>query len=201
MQTRSGKKPVITEELIHANCFNLSYTDNTFAFMVSTMDFRDAGNILYEYRLEEFSENWNKTQPGESRIQYHHLEPGDYTFEVRACENGLYSPIRSVQIHITPPWYLSVSAKAIYVLLVMGAGYLLYIVYRRKQREEISEMKLQFFINIAHEIRSPLTLIVSPLERLQSMQCSPDVNRMLATIRYNTNRILSLINQLLDVRK
>lgn len=62
-------------------------------------------------------------------------------------------------------------------------------------------MKLQFFINIAHEIRSPLTLILGPLEKLQRMQCEPDVNKMLLTIKYNTGRILNLINQLLDVRK
>lgn len=62
-------------------------------------------------------------------------------------------------------------------------------------------MKLQFFINIAHEIRSPLTLILGPLEKLQRMQCEPDINKMLLTIKYNTGRILNLINQLLDVRK
>lgn len=201
MQTRSGNRPVITEELIHASHFNLSYMDNTFAFMVSTMDFRDAGNILYEYRLKELSDAWNKTQPGESQIQYHHLAPGNYTLQIRACENGIYSPVKSVQIHITPPWYLNTSAKIVYVLFVMCTFYLLYITYKRKQREEISEMKLQFFINIAHEIRSPLTLIVSPLEKLLTMQCEPDVNKMLLTIKHNTNRILNLINQLLDIRK
>ena len=79
METCSGNKRVVDTELVHADCFNLSYMDNTFVFMVSTMDFRDAGNVLYEYRLEEFNENWNKTQPGENRIQYHHLAPGNYT--------------------------------------------------------------------------------------------------------------------------
>lgn len=201
METRSGNKRVVDTELVHADCFNLSYMDNTFVFMVSTMDFRDAGNVLYEYRLEEFNENWNKTQPGENRIQYHHLAPGNYTLQIRACENGFHSPIRSVRIHVIPPWYLSTGAKIVYILLVICASYLLYTVYRRKKQEEISEMKLQFFINIAHEIRSPLTLILGPLEKLQRMQREPDVNKMLLTIKYNTGRILNLINQLLDVRK
>ena len=200
-QTRSGGKPIIDEEPIHATDFHLVYSDNTFTFLVSMMDYRDAGNILYEYRLKEFGDSWNQTQPGENRIQYHHLDAGIYTLEIRACENGMYSPVKSVRIHIAPPWYFSLYAKLLYALLLIGTCYLIYIAVQRKRRERIGEMKLRFFITIAHEIRSPLTLIISPLERLLKKDNDEDTTKLLQTIRYNTNRILNLLNQLLDIRR
>ena len=201
MQTLSGGCPVIGEELVCAEEFRLSYTDNTFTFFVSLMDYRDAGSMSYEYRLEEFGDGWSSTLPGENRIQYHHLPPGSYTLQIRASENGVYSPVKSVKISIAPPWYLSLFAKIVYALLAIGAGYLLFLSYSRKRKEEIGEMKLQFFINIAHEIRSPLTLIAGPLGKLLKKEHEPDTQRALLGIKHNTDRILNLINQLLDIRK
>ena len=201
MQTLSGGRPVIGVELVYAEEFRLSYKDNTFTFFVSQMDYRDPGSMSYEYRLEEFGDGWSSTLPGENRIQYHHLQPGNYTLQIRASENGVYSPVRSVKISIAPPWYLSLFAKIVYTLLVIGAGYLLFLSYSRKRKEEIGEMKLQFFINIAHEIRSPLTLIAGPLSKLLKKEYDPDTQRALLGIKHNTDRILNLINQLLDIRK
>ncbi len=201
MQTRSGGTPVVEEAVVHATDFHLAYSDNTFTFVVSTMDYRDAGSVFYEYRLKEFGEGWNRTQPGGNRIQYHHLAPGDYTLQVRACENGMHSPVKSVRVHVASPWYLTWIAKVCYTLLILGAAYLLFIAVRRKQREKIGEMKLQFFINIAHEIRSPLTLILAPLEKLMQKDNDAETGKQLSAIRYNADRILNLLNQLLDVRK
>ena len=201
MQTRSGDTPIVEEAVVHATDFHLAYSDNTFTFVLSTMDYRDAGSVFYEYRLKEFGEGWNRTQPGGNRIQYHHLAPGDYTLQVRACENGTHSPVKSVRVHVASPWYLTWIAKVCYTLLILGAAYLLFIAVRRKQREKIGEMKLQFFINIAHEIRSPLTLILAPLEKLMQKDNDAETGKQLSAIRYNADRILNLLNQLLDVRK
>lgn len=165
------------------------------------MNFRDERNVIYEYRMEELEPMWNQTRPGEGRIQYTYLSPGTYTLEIRACEDGMFSPVKSVQVCIAPPWYWSTVAKLVYTLFIIGVGYLLYIAARRKRREEIGEMKLQFFINIAHEIRSPLTLMTSPLEKLLKKDNDADTNKSLQTIKYNTNRILNLLNQLLDIRR
>lgn len=200
-QTLSGGVPVIGEAVVHASDFRLAYTDNTFAFQVSMMDYHDAESVLYEYRLKELGSTWNRTLPGESWIRYHHVPPGEYTLEIRACANGLYSPVRSVHVFIGSPWYFSFWAKLFYTLFIIGAGYLVYVAVQRKRREETGEMKLSFFINIAHELRSPLTLIVSPLEQLLKKQNDADTRKSLLTIRYNTRRILSLLNQLLDIRR
>lgn len=200
-QSLSGGHPVADKEPIRATDFQLAYSDNTFTFLVSMMNYRDAGNVFYEYRLKEFGDSWNRTQPGENRIQYHHLPSGNYTLEIRASENGCYSPVKSVGIHIASPWYFSPLARILYGLLLLGTCYLVYIAIRRRQREKTGEMKLQFFINIAHEIRSPLTLIVSPLEQLLKKNNDKETVKSLLTIRYNTNRILNLLNQLLDIRR
>ncbi len=200
-QTLSGGKPVVKQDVIDADCFSLSATDNNFLLYVSTMDFRDARNIIYEYRIHEFEEAWNPTRPGEGRILYPHLPSGSYTLQIRACENGVYSPVKSVRIHVASPWYWTGWAGLVYTLFIIGIGYLLYVSMQRKRREQIGEMKLQFFINIAHEIRSPLTLIVTPLDKLLKREYDADTTKKLLTIRFNANRILRLLNQLLDIRR
>lgn len=200
-QTRSGGKPVIKQDMVDADYFYLSNADNNFTFHVSTMDFNDARNVIYEYKINELEKTWNQTRPGEGRILYPHLPSGNYTLQIRAYENSVYSPVKSVKIHIAYPWYLSTYAYLLYFILIMGVGYLLYLSIKRKQREKIGEMKLQFFINIAHEIRSPLTLIVTPLEKLLKQEHDEKTQKALLTIRYNANRILNLLNQLLDIRR
>lgn len=200
-QTLSGDKPVITQSLINADYFHLSYADNTFTFVISTLDFCEAENLSYQYRLQEFGNEWSRTQPGDNRIQYNHLPSGNYTLQICAYDNDVCSPVKNVHIHITSPWYQTLVAKFVYSLLLLFMCFLLYLTLKRKHREDINEAKLQFFINISHEIRSPLTLIINPLERLLKQTSDADTTVMLQTMHRNSNRILSLINQLLDVRK
>lgn len=200
-QTRSGGKPVINGILMDAQNFYLSHEDNTFTFEFSTMDFREAENIHYEYRLKELSLSWNITLPGVNRITYSHLFPGNYTLEVRACENGAYTPVKEIYIHIAPPWYRTTIAYLCYLLVLLAVGVQIYYTLKRKRREEINEEKLKFFINISHEIRSPMTMIISPLESLLRRDYDEGTSKALHSMYKNANRIISLINQLLDIRK
>lgn len=200
-QTRSGRKAVYDKDIVTADVFHLAFDDKDLTFHVSTMDYRDARNIIYEYRIKDIEKDWNRTQPGKAMIQYHHLSPGTHTLQVRACENGIYSPVRYVQVVVSPPWYLGSAAFMAYTLLSVGIGGLIYITANRKRQEKINEMKLQFFINIAHELRSPLTLIINSLENCCGKDSASGTNKALLSIRYNTRRILNLLNQLLDIRK
>ena len=136
-----------------------------------------------------------------NRITYSHLSPGNYTLEVRACENGTYTPVKQVGIHISPPWYQTTVAYICYLLLLVVFGMQFYYLLKRKQREEINEEKLKFFINISHEIRSPMTLIISPLETLLRREYDEPTTKALRSIYKNANRIVGLINQLLDIRR
>lgn len=197
----SGGNHVIDCVLANAKDFYLSHEDNTFTFEFSTMDYREPENIYYEYRLLGLSPEWSTTLLGVNRITYNHLSPGNYIFEVRACENGFYTPVKKVQVHIAPPWYRTWIAYCCYTLLMLALILQFYLMMRRKRQEEINEAKLKFFINIAHEIRSPMTMIISPLESLLKRDSDENTMKALRTMYKNANRIIGLINQLLDIRK
>ncbi|MDH6343096.1 signal transduction histidine kinase/ligand-binding sensor domain-containing protein/CheY-like chemotaxis protein/AraC-like DNA-binding protein [Parabacteroides sp. PM6-13] len=200
-KTVSGNKPVISTSLLEAEEFRFSYEDNTFAFAFSTMDFLDSENIYYLYRLKELSDEWISTLPGVGQIAYNHLNPGKYTLEIKASKYGVHSPVKQVSIIISPPWYRSPLAWFIYLVFFISLSLLVANLIRKKRKEQINESKLQFFINISHEIRSPLTLVISPMEKLLKEDMDPATQKILQGMYRNANRILDLVNQLLDIRK
>jgi signal transduction histidine kinase/ligand-binding sensor domain-containing protein/DNA-binding response OmpR family regulator len=201
IHTRSAGKPLLDGSLQNTLRFRLSYEDNTFTFEFSTLDYGNPENIYYEYRLRELSSLWNFTQPGENRVTYNHLPPGKYTLEVRACKYGSYSPARQLVVNILPPWYRSRWAYTGYALLIACLGVLILYMVNKNRKELLSEAKLRFFIDISHEIRSPMTLLISPLEKLMKDQHDDATKRTLERMHRNAKRILGLINQLLDIRK
>lgn len=201
MHTLSGGKPIVSTGLSNANEFRFAYEDNTFTFEFSTMDFKSSENIYYEYRIKEFGNDWSATLPGVNQITYNHLNPGTYTLLVRACKYGAYTPEKQISIVVSPPWYKSTPAYLVYVVIILGIGFLIANLIRRKRLEKINESKLQFFINISHEIRSPLTLIINPMEKLLKGNFDPKTMKTLQVMHRNSIRILGLVNQLLDVRR
>lgn len=204
-RTEINNKPVADTQLVDASGIRLSYREKTFSLEFSTMNFHNKENIIFEYRLLGINGEWSKTFPGENRITYNSLSPGNYTLEVRAFENNTYSPTKSLSIQIAPPWYVTVWAIFLYIFLFAGllaVGLIRWYKRRAKRREERNnEEKLKFFINIAHEIRSPLTLILSPLFELSKQEHDKDTAKLLRTMQRNADRIMNLINQLLDIRK
>jgi signal transduction histidine kinase/DNA-binding response OmpR family regulator len=140
--------------------------------------------------------------PGTNRINFSHLDAGNHTLYVRACQNGSYSSVKRYSIHVAAPWYASTLALIIYLFIIAGALYATFSYYNRRRRDELNEMKLQFFTNISHEIRSPMTMIISPLDKLlKETSLDPALRQPLQIMYRNANRILSLVNQLLDIRK
>ena len=211
-QTLSGGKPIIKTSVTEADRFRLSYKDNTFSISFSTLQFAQAKQIVYKYRIKELDEDWQTTALGANYVTYNNLTHGKYTFEVFAIDHGYNSEIKTITILITPPWFLSWWAYILYgilILLIIWA-FISYTRTRWKQRkeiverkhaEEISEAKLQFFINISHEIRTPLTLIITPMEKLIAQCHDVELNKTYLMIYRNSQRILRLINQLMDIRK
>lgn len=211
---KSGDKEIISTSVLDAELFTLAYDDNTFSFEFSTFDFSNPERISFQYKMDNLNNEWMTTSPGINRITYNNLLPGRYYFHVRAYDNDNYSPIRTIEVVITPPWYKSLWAYFIYLLLFILALYLIvsYIISKIRHREElmqkehaekISEAKLQFFINISHEIRTPMTLIINPLEKLiqDNRDKDPAKQKIYLMIYRNAQRILRLINQLMDIRK
>jgi signal transduction histidine kinase/ligand-binding sensor domain-containing protein/DNA-binding response OmpR family regulator len=180
---------------------NLDYTDNAVALTLSTLDFRDSKSVSYQYKLSKSADDWINTGVGDNIININNLTPGSYRMQIRACENDVYSPITEVEIHVAAPWFATGWAKIIYLLIILTICRQVYVTMQRRRDSQINEAKLQFFINISHEIRSPMTLILSPLEALMKEDFDPKTKQRLNTIHRNATRILDLINQLLDIRK
>lgn len=194
--TTPERKYKVDRRIEDVEHIELAHEDNIFSLVFSTMDFVNAGNIYYEYRFANRTSVWSRTLAGENRIAFMHLPAGTYQLEVRACLNGSYSPVKTLWLEVRPVWYLSGWAYLVYALLLLAILYLVYYFIRRKQQE-----KLRFFINVAHELRSPMTLIISPLESLLGKPHDAATTKALRAMYRNSNRILSLLNQLLDIRR
>lgn len=202
---------VITDTLVmDASSFTLVYDHNSFSLEFSTMEYSNPERIIYQYKMQGLDTDWMSTNTGVNRVTYTSLAPGRYIFLVRAKDDDNVSDIRSVEILITPPWYQSWWAISIWCLLGLAVVYsiAMYIlsrirhkqeILRREHLEQINEAKLQFFINISHEIRTPMTLIISPLEKLLAEHTDKQATYLM--IYRNAQRILRLINQLMDIRK
>lgn len=207
---KSGNNVITDTAVMDTEQFTLAYNENTFSIDFSVLEFSNPDRISYQYKIKELGDEWISTQPGTNRVTYSSLKPGKYTFSVQARDHNNFSNIRTVTIAITPPWYQTWWAKVIWGCLGALLIYALtmYIlsrirhrqeVMRQKHMEQINEAKLQFFINISHEIRTPMTLIISPLEKLLAEHSEKQPVYLM--IYQNAQRILRLINQLMDIRK
>ena len=207
---KSGNNVITDTAVMDTEQFTLAYNENTFSIDFSVLEFSNPDRISYQYKIKELGDEWISTQPGTNRVTNSSLKPGKYTFSVQARDHNNFSNIRTVTIAITPPWYQTWWAKVIWGCLGALLIYALtmYIlsrirhrqeVMRQKHMEQINEAKLQFFINISHEIRTPMTLIISPLEKLLAEHSEKQPVYLM--IYRNAQRILRLINQLMDIRK
>ncbi|GHT65094.1 hybrid sensor histidine kinase/response regulator [Bacteroidia bacterium] len=209
---KSGKKEILDHFIMDASSISLSSKDNVISFELSTLDYDNPDEVTYRYILRNFNADWVNTSPGENQVSFTNLAPGKYKFMYQAGDKENHSEIKTIELTIRPPWYLSIWAKIIYTALILLALYFIYriISYRIKERNEmlrlehadqINEAKLQFFINISHEIRTPMTLIMGPLEKLLMDNHHPDLQNSFLLIYRNAQRILRLVNQLMDIRK
>lgn len=198
--TLSNGDVVTSEPVDESDHFNTSYLDNTFTIEFSLLNYSNAENIIYEYRLNGAKE-WTATNEGVNAITFNHLQSGKYILEVRACYNGSYSPIKTFYINVTPPWYSSTYAYLVYLLIFVIFVGLGIDIYNNKKQEELDEEKMKFLINATHDIRSPLTLIMSPIQKLLKKNLDEETMTALNTMDRNAQRILRLVNQLLDIRK
>lgn len=206
----SGKREVIYTSVPEAKEFNLCHKDNSFSIEFSAMEFYNPERITYEYSMN--NGQWVNLAAGVNRISFSNLAPGNYSFRVKAKDYATYSDTKEILITIYPPWYASGWAKLVYVLLVLTIIYFIIIQIRHRYRvhqeiqkhihaEQINEAKLQFFINISHEIRTPMSLIISPLQQLITTDKDAARQKTYFTIYRNAERILQLVNQLMDIRK
>lgn len=196
----------------------LKAKQNSFSFRIASLSYQAPEMNRLLYRLDGFDDDWEVAGRGPS-ITYSNLRHGDYVFRVKASNSdGVWNEReRSLHIFILPPFYLSVGAYVLYFL--SGIVLIFYAVYyfrrrnarryrlqmegfEREKEREVYRAKIDFFTNVAHEIRTPLSLIKGPLENILAKgEIQPEVEEDLHMMNRNTERLLNLTNQLLDFRK
>ena len=203
----------------YLNKLRLQSDQKSFTVFFSSMHFANPERWRYRYKLSGFDDNWRYTESDRHFANYDKLDYGNYTLEVEASSNdGLtWGGSRRLSIAVIPPWYQSLPAKIIYLVLLAVVAWYVYRYQVRwfklkksleikdieeKKQEELHQTKLQFFTNISHEFRTPLTLILGPTEKMlfNEKRANEDSN-YLKMIYSNARRLLGLINELMDFRK
>ena len=193
-----------------ASEIRLAPGENTITVGFTSIDFEHHRPIEYHYRLQGYENDWSVST--DQHVSYYNLPPGEYRFLVKATLPGISeaSVTKSLPITIEKPWYDTLFGK-IAVILTLGA-LLWWLVHVRLERvrlqnqtqlarkeREIDQFKIRFFTNISHEFRTPLTLILGPLEQLAHL-AKGEGKQYVMMIQHNTKRLSGLINQLLDLR-
>lgn len=179
---------------------NLPFNENSVALRLSAMDFRDTSNMSYLWRMNE-NEDWKELPEGTDMIHLPSLSPGNYRLEFKASEAGTESSVSSVRIKVAHPWYFKWPARVIYLSLIIALLWMAIVVARKIHMERVNERKMQFFMDMSHDMRSPLTMIIGPMDSLLKESLSPDIRDRIRAIYRNAHRILNLVNQLLDLKR
>ncbi len=207
--------PIETEDQVFLN-----HKHALISFEFKSLNYLTPEKNQYAYKLLGFddSETWNLLG-NQRKISYTNLEPGKYTLIVKGSNNdGLWNKdYRFVEISMLPPWWKTIFFKILVVVFVLSLIYLLkkWITYNlnlrntvkveRLEKEkirEVEQMKLRFFTNISHEFRTPLTLILSPIEKvIQNNKLNSKDKLQLSLMKNNAKRLLRLVNQIMDMRK
>lgn len=203
----------LTDEL------ELLYADRGFSVEFAALHFSNPLQNRYAYMLEGYDEDWIDTDASRRTAVYANLPSGTYTFKVKASNSdGVWNETPTLlRVRVRPPWWASVVAYVVYFFILTGLGYLIYlvIVAREKMRHQIQtekwkaekmaemdQLKSDFFTRVSHEFRTPISLIIDPLQKLISERLSVNESiRYLNLIDRNARRLLHLINQLLDFQK
>lgn len=199
----------LKETMSYTHELELKHYQHSFVVAFSTFNFSN-GASKYSYRLLPYDTEWSIPST-QNLATYRNLPPGKYKLQVKACNvAGIWGEESTMEISIAPPFWQTTWAYLIYLVLIGIACYFSFHIIRNFNRlrnritveNQLTEYKLEFFTNISHEFRTPLTLIQGALNKLLSIENPPqEMQRPLRTMDKSTRRMLRLINQLLEFRK
>lgn len=213
-----GEGGVIDKHMSYNPTVRLRHDQNSFTVSFVALDYCENHRVQCQYRLDGVDPAWVDASD-RREASYANVAPGDYTFRVRIPVEGAEGSFRTIaiRIEISPAWWASWWAIAIYILVGMALVYILFVARMRiqaernavrqakmekEQEQRVNTMNMRFFANVSHEFRTPLTMIAGPVVQLAS---SPDISghdrSLLAIVKTNVDRMLQLVNQLLDFNK
>lgn len=197
------KNSPLTQALDKTSCIELDYDQNTFSMNVSSINFDNPSNIMYSWKLEGFYDRWSPPS-SDNLIRYTNLSPGNYTLRVRAIlmDNHQTLEEREIQILIGRPIWMTFWAFLLYALIIIGISYAIIRYQMIRRNKQISQAKINFFMQTAHDIRTPLTLIKAPLgEILKNEQLTEQGTTNLNLAIQSTDNLSELANNLMDFQK
>ncbi|WP_187270238.1 hybrid sensor histidine kinase/response regulator transcription factor [Pontibacter qinzhouensis] len=210
---------VLDRPLYLTNELTLNHQDRSIAIEFAALHYANPDGNKYAYMLEGFDKEWIYTDASRRLATYSNLAPGKYVFKVKASNSdGIWNEVpTTLNIGVMPPFWASIWAYILYGLFILLALYLFYyfsarftklkskLAYEsliREKEHDLNQNKLQFFTNISHEIKTPLSLILAPVERLLSVGKNNELlYGQLQTMKANGDRLMRLVNQLLDFRR
>lgn len=194
----------LEQDINETQSLHLNYNQNIFSFRVSSINYDYPSNILYSWKLEGFYDAWSRPE-SEDIIQFTNLNPGKYILKVRAIskeDNNVVLQERQMEIIIDYPFWLSIWAMILYTITLFLISSIIYRVFTLRKQRKVSKDKINFFINTAHDIRTPLTLIKAPLEELMEKEnLSKDGEANMNTALRNVNTLLRLTTNLINFEK
>ena len=210
-------KSFLKQSISFTHAIVLPYNQSSFSIDFAALSFTAPETTEYAYKMDGLDKNWTSIKANR-KVYFTNLVPGSYTFNVKAANSsGAWNTAQQLRIEITPPFWATNWAYIFYVVAAVAIILWLMRLYhnrhleksRRKielmeheKEKELYQAKIEFFTNVAHEIRTPLTLIKAPMEKLiKNAADIPNVNGYLKTMEKNTNRLVDLTNELLDFRK
>lgn len=205
------KESIITTERVVLN-----HDQSNFSFDMAMLNYSEAEGIRYFYRLDPLDKQWIKASDNKN-ISYAKLPPGNYTLYIKAIDSHGLKVEKTLDITVRPPWFLSVWAFIAYIILLITIAFAWFRWYRSHKEAQLAERqrffemqkekelymaKMELFTEVAHEIRTPLTLINGPLETIKEMDLHDDrLKDNIHVMDKNTKRLLDLASQLLDFQK
>lgn len=210
----SEDNSILKNTLTNTSHITLNNSHSHIGIQFAVLSYSGPAQNRFRYRLQPFDDDWRETDAVTPIAHYTNLPAGNYTFEViGANSDGVWSQEPcTLSLTVLPPWWLAWYMKTFYTLLTIA--FIMYLFYRLKRKhqkeiellniqraKELYQTKMDFFTHLIHEIRTPLTLIIAPIElMLKSMKDGEERNNLLLAQR-NSHRLLNLVNQLMDMRK
>ena len=209
---------ILQKSILETKSVTLRHAENMFTIEFAALNFLNADKVNYQYMLQDFDKKWIAADNNSRKATYTNLDAGDYVFKVRAIMPSGSAAISeaTLNIQVLPPFYKTPVAYLIYTLIIFGT---LYFIRRRgieklrtqfaieeerkeaRRVQELDMMKIKFLTNVSHEFRTPLSLIIAPVDKMISQSSDKDQKTQAELIKRNARRLLNLVNQLLDFRK
>jgi len=212
-----NKRVLLKQAITRLQQLDLTYKENVFSIEFASPGVAYGTRDKYAYMMKGFNADWLYTDGDHRRATYTNLDPGHYTFMVKVQNgDGNWSDVKTLEVNIQPPFWRTPLAYVIYslvaaVILLLARRMVLERIHMRyevkQQRREaerahaLEQLKTKFFTNVSHEFRTPLSLIIAPLDKIIKNTTDDEQKKQLSLVQRNAKRLLNLVNQLLDFRK